>query len=172
MQFDGVDDCAIFPYADELLLDSGLTIAAWMQRSGPGDSFMGAITKPVGDLPYNSWRLAAASNNSIGTVAHFHVGIVDDSGGTLQTPITDQQWSHIVGTWDGATMRLWQDGVLIDTVDNDLYEVDDQPVFIGCDDEHGDEGIARFLYGALDDVRVYGRVLTPDEIAALADGGG
>lgn len=169
-QFDGVDDCAVFGFVDALRLEDGFSLAAWVQRQGTGYGFMGAVTKPVGDLPYNSWRLAVTVDASDVDVARFHVGLVDDTGGTLTTPLPDEQWSHVVGTWDGAHMQLWQDGALIDEVDNSLYEVDEQPVYLGCDDEHGDIGIARFLHGALDDVRLYGRVLPPEEIAALAAG--
>lgn len=169
-QFDGVDDCAMYGFAEALRLEQGFSLAAWVQRQGTGYGFMGVVTKPVGDLPYNSWRLAVTVDADDVDIAHFHVGLVDDMGGTLETPVPDLMWTHVVGTWDGMHMTLWQDGQLVGEVDNSLYEVDEQPVLLGCDDEHGDIGIARYFHGALDEVRLYDRVLAPEEIALLANG--
>ncbi|MBX7083244.1 MAG: LamG domain-containing protein [Nannocystaceae bacterium] len=166
--FDGVDDCGQFAYTPALDVPGGLTIAAWVRRTMPASGFQGIVTKPVGTMAYNSWRLAMTDSD--GASAHFHVGLVDDQGGTIEVPLPAGQWSLWVGTWDGAELVLWQDGVVVGSVANALYEVDTQGVFLGCDDEGPGIGIARFFSGELDEVRLWDRVLDDAQIGLLAGG--
>lgn len=164
--FDGVDDCAMVPYVEALDVPDGLTIAAWIQREGEVLGYQGVLTKPVGAMSYNSWRLAV-TNDRQGQLAHFHVGLVDDQGGTVTTPLPLSTWSLVVGTWDREQLVLWQDGELVATIANALYESDDQGVFLGCDDEGGEVGITRFFVGGLDEVRLWDRALDDAEVAMI-----
>lgn len=170
--FDGEVDCAVFPYADELALAGGLTVSAWVRREGSYYGFDGVLTKPVGAMPYNSWRLAVNGDDAGMDAVDFHVGLVDDTGGTIGVSLPDATWTHVVGTWDGRTMALWRDGMLVAVVGNALYEVDDQPVFLGCDDDHEVFGVTHHFHGMLDEVRLYDRALTDDEVALVFAGAG
>ncbi len=166
--FDGTITCAIYPYVEDLALPGGLTIAAWIRRDSiTGTNFDGLFTKPVGALPFNSWRLASYGGGRDPVLVEFHVGVEDGSGGSFLVPLLDDTWTHFVGTWDGSTMRLWQDGVLLDTIENSLYEVDEQPVFLGCDDDHLPSFPVHFYTGLLDEVRLYDHALDESEIAQL-----
>jgi hypothetical protein len=166
-QFDGVDDCAIFPAVPELRQLHAMTIAAWVQRAPIDYDYDCILCKPVGVDPWNSWRLATYDDADGAPVGDFRVGTADDMGVSLASPIPIASWAHVVGTWDGATMVLWIDGAVAQESPNTHYEVDDQPVYLGCDDDHARIGITNFLTGSIDDVRLYGRVLADDEIAAL-----
>jgi Concanavalin A-like lectin/glucanases superfamily len=170
VQFDGIDDCAIFPFADQLAMLDALTISAWLRRE-PIPNYACVLCKPVGVDPWNTWRLATYDNAEAIAVADFRLGMADNTGVSLPAPIALSTWTHVVGTWDGANMVLWIDGAIVLESENSSYEVDEQPVYLGCDDDHGRVGITNFLAGAIDEVRLYGRVLEPDEIAALAMGG-
>lgn len=166
-QFDGIDDCASFPFVDELGQIDALTIAAWLQRDAIGAAYDCVLCKPVGVAPWNTWRLATYDDPRAVAVADFRVGTADDTGVSLRAPIPTDTWTHVVGTWDGETMRLWIDGEVALESANTNYEVDEQPVYLGCDDDHDIAGVTNFLTGAVDEVRFYGRVITDDEIAAL-----
>ncbi len=165
-QFDGVDDCAIFPADPALAQLDALTLTAWLLRE-PTPGYDCILCKPVGIEPWNSWRLATYDDADDIAVGDFRVGTADDTGVSLASPIPTASWAHLVGTWDGATMVLWIDGVVAQQSPNTSYEVDDQPVFLGCDDDHDIIGITNFLTGSIDEVRLYGRVLGDDEIAEL-----
>lgn len=166
-QFDGIDDCAIFPFVPELGPLDSLTIAAWLQRDATGADYDCVLCKPVGVDPWNTWRLATYDDPRSVAIADFRVGTADDSGISLPAPIPAGTWTHIVGTWDGETMRLWIDGEVMLESPNTFYEVDEQPVYLGCDDDHGVIGITNFLTGTVDEVRLYARAIDDDEIAAL-----
>ncbi len=89
------------------------------------------------------------------------------TGGVLQVGT----WTHVVLTWDGGQLasgvRLYADGSEVvyntATVSDSMTPRPDEStitVAIGCDASTG-------FPGAIDDVKIYDRVLTPAEVAAL-----
>jgi PKD repeat protein len=116
-------------------------------------------------------RLAKSSGDSF--VRDYVVAEVPAAG------IWDGQWHAIAGTYDGATARLWVDGVQVSSApvpagytnvdyispgDNQLSfgrYVEPSAPPPGCD-QNG------FQYlGAIDEVRIYNRALSAEEIAYL-----
>ena len=79
---------------------------------------------------------------------------------------TDGTWMHIAATYDGATIRLYingiEEGSLVASI---TIATNDLPLAIGAQSD----GI-RFFQGALDQVRVYNRALSAEEIAGLVGG--
>jgi hypothetical protein len=67
-------------------------------------------------------------------------------------------WVHVVATFDGQTMRLYRDGVLLDVNVTGPIPLPslDAPLQVG----EGFEGL-------LDDVRIYDRALSPTEVQSL-----
>jgi len=76
-------------------------------------------------------------------------------------------WHFLATSWDGATKRLYLDGMVVGT-EQPAAVVDSQlPVLLGADLDGGVQD--DFLVGALDDLRFYDRVLSDVEIAQLAE---
>lgn len=74
-----------------------------------------------------------------------------------------------VGTWDGQTMRLYINGVLekeLDIPNAGKIITNDQPITIGDDLDHSfqDED---FFMGTLDEIRIYKKALSLEEIKKL-----
>ncbi|MCK5556924.1 MAG: DUF2341 domain-containing protein, partial [Candidatus Hydrogenedentes bacterium] len=92
------------------------------------------------------------------------LGRVDTTG----TITSDPDWHHIVGTWDGTTMRVYIDGSVDPTTDPRAGNVDraGKELWIG----HGDHAIEKaWSYpwdGALDEVRISDLARSPDWITA------
>jgi len=115
-----------------------------------GKAYMGATTSS------NSYELAVDDTGMIGVFA---------SPNRVLVPL-QLGWHHIAATVDGATLAVYVDGLLADSLSAMSPPYTDDAVRVGCDfDQAAEEG---FLMGMLDDVRLYDRPLTPDEIAALA----
>jgi hypothetical protein len=74
-------------------------------------------------------------------------------------------WVHIAGTWDGTTKRLYIDGVLARSGTSQI-SYDTHDLYLGADENNG--SLALPFDGVLDDLRVYSRALSLQEIAALA----
>ncbi len=164
--FDGIDDCAIFPFVDELAAGE-FTLALWVRRDEHEQGYDGAFTKPVGAGAYNTWRISLQGSMPATDIISIHVGLQDNAGVELTSPLVLGTWTHMATTWTGGELELFIDGESIGALPSDLFEVDDHDVYVGCDDDVP-IGITHFLHGSLDDVRMYARVLDPMEIAALA----
>jgi hypothetical protein len=89
---------------------------------------------------------------------------------TLYTSTKDlKQWHHYAGTYDGATLRIYEDGELkaVPTNSAGTINSDNSSMTIGQDD-----GIAdRFFNGSIDEVMLWNRALSPEEINASYSAG-
>ena len=95
------------------------------------------------------------------------------------TPIVDlpfnqigfeaNEWNHVAMSYDGRTLKLYVDGVLVGT-DNVSGQVNsvDYALGIGLNNDPGKASVK--LRGQMDGVHVYSTILTDAQVAALADG--
>lgn len=77
--------------------------------------------------------------------------------------IHDGQWHHLVGVRTGSVSQLWVDGVLAGTGAATNLTSSTANLGIGADDSGG----IRFFTGTIDEVRIYNRALSAEEIAKL-----
>jgi len=79
------------------------------------------------------------------------------------------EWCHLAVTYAGGRHTLYLDGVRQDSVDARFWTHAEQPLHIGRKGT-----IERYFYflGAIDDVRLYDRALTGDEVLELFREGG
>jgi hypothetical protein len=161
--FDGVDDAITVPHAPWLETTEGYTIAAWLRVDALTAGHHAVLAKPVGNGIANSWEFYFWESG-------FYLGMgTPEQYADLWVPWTAPSgtWVHLAGTWDGASLTLWIDGAHRGTTAMTAIGFDDHPVVVGADDDHyGD--LSGHLQGAVDDVRVYRRALSADEVAALA----
>ncbi len=111
-----------------------------------------------------------------GNGSHFNIGSLGGPGGVgahcwgwEETIFNDQEaleWHHYAMTYDGTTIRYYGDGVEVDT---DEAKSNERDLSIRGDRVHIGSRITQdsSFPGTVDDCRVYNRVLTADEIAAL-----
>jgi len=73
------------------------------------------------------------------------------------------EWTHYAGTYDGKEIRLYANGKLAMTTQaQGKMETPGSPLFLGSLNER-----ERFLVGALEDVRVWNRTLSQEEVSLL-----
>ncbi|HUS31658.1 MAG TPA: LamG domain-containing protein [Kofleriaceae bacterium] len=157
--FDGADDCLT---ANLSVVGTVITVALWFNV--PTDTSVSLIAKPyTGAL--DSWQIDTDSNRTLRFISFDTNGA---TGVVLPTAFTVNTWVHVAITYDGASVRnLYVNGSLRANDGPSQFAIDTGPVYIGCDRDGG--APARHMAGSLDDVRVYRRVLTADEIKALAN---
>ncbi|MEQ9299327.1 MAG: LamG-like jellyroll fold domain-containing protein, partial [Cyclobacteriaceae bacterium] len=81
--------------------------------------------------------------------------------------IVDNSWHHGVASFDGTSLELYIDGVKEnEALTDDFKEFANFDILMGS----GDGGA--YWNGSLDDIRIYGRALTPQEITDLYEEGG
>jgi len=79
--------------------------------------------------------------------------------------MTQDEWSYVTLTWDGTSLKTYQDGALVNTqsLTGSFIQNNDQ-LYIGY--SSGDIAGTPFK-GSLDDVRIYSRALSQSEITRL-----
>jgi len=132
-----------------------------------------SISKPA-DFTFSAWINAASVG---GGLEHhivempgmqFYIGSNDKIGGGSfgRTSIAVGQWYFVAYTADSSGQKVYVNGVLDASVTTTV-NLSASVAFIGR--KHSGGG---FFNGTVDDVRVYGRALTPAEISTLYAAGG
>lgn len=140
-----------------------LTLATWAYIE-PGSDDALLIVRSDGNGKNNqSWGLAADKNGNVDF--RIHAGGAWDRVEAVSV-LEQGKWRHIAGVYDGATMRLYIDGVLVQSKSHssggDLDSYSAHMVTMG----NSVSGYRQFN-GLLDDVRVYSRALSVGQIARL-----
>jgi hypothetical protein len=168
VHFDGVDDCIAVPDTRGVFSTQAITLAIWAQQD-PGataaTSQFSMRADPSGNVR-NAWQMEDYYMD--GTLAFTSNHDSPNNVQALSAPgaIINGQWQHLAISWDGATKRLYVDGVSVASmaVAQPIF-YDGHDAWIGCDDNIG---ISEVYLGTLDDFVVYDRALTDAEVALLA----
>ncbi|HEC02182.1 MAG TPA: LamG domain-containing protein, partial [Phycisphaerales bacterium] len=166
MSFDGLDDVVEVPHSAGIGFNdsTNLTVTLWAKPIKlPRLSWTGIITKNRdigGSAVYGIWI-----NNS--NQWHFHVGGRKGNANIPGAPEPTEEWHFVAMTHDvdATTLRGYVDGLMIyENTNSDPAPLTAQsPLWIG-----GSQSVTEFYPGQLDDVRIYDRTLTQEEIAWLA----
>lgn len=165
--FDGVDDYIEVAPPPAFTTDE-LSVSAWV-RYEPRD-FDGwtncIVAQDDGDDADQSRRVFQLSTDGGHIVWHRMVGARDPM---CRRRVRPGVWYHVAAVHDHGVNRLYVDGVLHDTVHHRLWTHDAQPMHIG---RKGTTEPYFYFHGAIDDVRVYHRALSADEVRELLGEGG
>jgi hypothetical protein len=151
--FDGVDDQVKLALDNVFQFDEALTVEAWVRPDDLGPS---GIVFGVSD----SWGLYFAPSYPRAftfAVNTSYVGGLGDAafGGDPQRGV----WCHVAGTYDGTWIRLYQNGLLVGEEGHYMPGPMLKTTQIWIGHQTG------YWKGAIDEVRVWHRVLTEAEIA-------
>lgn len=158
LDFDGEGDYVDVGDDPSLTFTEQITVACWIRVHVFDRNWNAIITK--GD----DWVLARTRDDD--RVAFLCLGLA--GGGwpeVYSDDVNDGNWHHIAGTYDGSRLSMFQDGNRVDSksLQGSINSVWSR-VLIG---ENG-QAPNRYWNGLIDDVRLYNRALTAEEIIALA----
>jgi hypothetical protein len=160
LQFDGNNDLVAVNDSNSLDLTNGMTLEAWVRPSNAPSGFRTIINKRRGSSSY-AYQLTAASttSNRPGTRIYVNNGSRDLTGGTQLTANT---WVHLAATYDGATQRLFVNGVEVaNRAQTGSITTTTDSLRIGTNNASSE-----FFAGTIDEVRIYNRALSAAEIQA------
>ena len=171
--FDGTDDYVAVANHDSLNPTSALSISGWFKLTTAPNSFDGLIMKTTDGGWADGYGIFWVADASVGSVASlaFYVGEYTGVTGGLAFKAfdynADLNWHHFAAVWDGATVSLYIDGIkgTDDTFAAPLTNSTTR-LFLGADVGAPDIP-GSGSPGALDDLRLYNRALTIDEIRQL-----
>ena len=177
MSLDGADDSVSLGNPGALQLTGSMTVSAWVNSAAfPFDD--AAVVSKRGTIGYQLDTTVDRGPRTIG------FKLTSSNGGTMfrygATALQLNSWYHVAGVYNASsqTMDVYlngqlDNGELVGTV-TATQQNSPQNVLVG--QRPGQSGFG--FNGRIDDVRIYGRALTPAEIqadmitpvAALADG--
>jgi RHS repeat-associated protein len=160
LSFDGVDDRVRVPHAASLAQAGAVTLESWVNPSAfPGSGLPATLIRKD-----DQYQLLI---NSVGAVK-FRIWKNPGGQQELASPngvVPVGQWHHVAATWDGATFKIYVDGVeRASAALTGTPETSTDALYLGAS-----YGSADWFNGRLDEVRVYNRALTPAEIQADRD---
>ncbi len=164
LNFDGVGDYTSVADSDSIgnIGLDGLTFAMWIYPKRDAFYALGGTTNGFGGGGFNLYLRGGQANQE------YSFGI--DNRFVRAGNIDVNQWHHLAGTYDGAVMTLYLDGVSIRTgisKSGRIFSNSANGLYIGRI-LNAAPGIPDFN-GTIDDVRIYRRALSQGEVSALAD---
>jgi Concanavalin A-like lectin/glucanases superfamily/Bacterial TSP3 repeat len=152
LDFNGAGNTLSVPASDSLDVGPALTLSAWIN---PDTIPASGVARFVS---YGNEKAVLRSENG---QLHFYMRIE----GTLHhirvpNVLTTGEWQQVAGTYDGQTMRLYRDGILLASLDISGSLDDSSYVNINSPGEPFD--------GKIDEVSLYNRALTESEVYDLA----
>jgi PKD repeat protein len=137
--------------SSSLNLSTAMTLEAWVYPTGAG-GWRDVIYR-INDVYYLEGSSAQGPPALGGTFASEIYGTA---------PLALSTWSHLAGTYDGSTLRLYLNGVQVASrAQTGLIQTSSGALSIGGDSLYG-----QYFAGIIDEVRIYNRALSAAEIQA------
>jgi hypothetical protein len=159
LSFDGIDDYVLVPDSVSLRLTSSFTIMAWIYPKSAGENNYGRILAKYSES-YYSVQMEAGTRVSMGIASTTYAV-------TPLGSVPFNTWSHIAFTFDKTLpvnqIKAYVNGVLkaTGTRTTDVPTSTD-PLYIG-----NRVDLTRTFDGLIDEVCIYNRALSEDEIKAI-----
>ncbi|MEM7800918.1 MAG: LamG-like jellyroll fold domain-containing protein, partial [Chloroflexota bacterium] len=158
LQFDGANDSVIAP----TLFNPATTtfsIALWFNAdsSTVDTNSRHLVFQGNGDGPARSMLYLDGNNKIRSNLGYGNTGTF--AGGSA---ITHDSWHHAALTYDGTNARLYRDGILLTTFTAEA-ELSRGQLYLGSSADG-----SQLFKGSLDDLQIFDRVLSNQEIVAMA----
>ena len=151
LSFNGTSARVTVNDSNSLDLTTGMTLEAWLFPTAVG-GWRDVIYKGTDDIYY----LMGSSDNSTPAIG----GTFSPSAlrGTSSLPLN--AWTHLAGTYDGTTMRLYVNGVQVSSrAQTGPIQTSTAALTMGGDALYG-----QYFAGRIDEARIYNRALSAAEI--------
>jgi fibronectin type 3 domain-containing protein len=156
LSFNGTTASVSIPDSSSLDLTSGMTIEGWVNPT----TVAGFRTVILKERPNNLVYGLYSSSDSTRPQSEIVVGPSRVLVGPSAIPVGS--WTHLAATFDGATQRLYVNGMLVGSLaSSGTIANSNSPLKIGGNSVWGE-----WYSGLIDEVRVYSRALSAAEIQA------
>jgi len=158
MEFDGVDDYVSIPHSESINIIDAITIEAYINRESTG-----TWQRIVGKGGSNGYHVGLNSDDKLHFTIRNIVGIISTGDQLTDT----SNWHHLVyvrsGNGGNWTYTFYIDGVLNSAV-TDSHNMSGNLGILAIG--RGGSLASSYFNGTIDEVRIYSRALSPEEINA------
>jgi hypothetical protein len=148
-----------------------VTVAAWINLEGTIDrdtTFATALSRQIGTSEDQYYHLSLLFDGRPTLFITTDVGYVAPSA---PNPVTRGAWTHVATVYDGATVRLYVNGAEVASAAlTGTFMPDTTPVILGGNGNDASGVPTELFPGRIDELMLYGRALSADEIGQLAAG--
>ena len=169
MRFDGSDDYV--SVADDASLDFGavtdFSASVWIKYTSSATDYTGIVVKAESISSWNGWQLVLVGDNIAAEIGDGSSVIGVSQGLQGSTNLSDGNWHFLTLVAERATnyVRLYVDGVQEASVSNSVFGNDNDntaSVLVGTE-----RTSVLFFDGLIDNVRIYNKALSVDEVMQL-----
>ncbi|QUW78211.1 exo-alpha-sialidase [Streptomyces mirabilis] len=166
LEFDGTDDAVRLPYQDRLPLGTkDFTASLWFRYTATGGAqpllWMGGI----GTTQPQVWMRAEPASHRITALITTRNGAAAPTSASVRTAsaYNDGQWHHLALRRSGGLLTLSVDGTAVGAADVPGSVSRNSPFGVHVGQRMDSRA---YFTGAIDEVRVYDRALSDDELSA------
>ena len=156
MEFNGVDDFLDCGTDDSLNLTKAITIETWVMPKEAGEG--GKNAGPVCKAQSGAWGWQLRYNSPDSNYMGFQFNAGGSKWISVGQKLIPGQWYHIIGTYHGSEAKCYLNGVEKNKMNMPNINSTPDPFFIGQD------GWVNVFNGIIDEVRIYNRALSKDEV--------
>jgi hypothetical protein len=164
LKFDGEEDCISIPESPAFQFSEEFTLESWVRPSATGiRAIISAEDESAAEEEEPFAYSLLTGGEEEGPKGWLRKGGESGHAGVAGgEELTQNAWSHVALTDDGARIRLYIDGELVATQPAIPLTTANGPLTIGCLAEYGN-----YFKGKIDEVRIYNRALDPAEVADI-----
>jgi hypothetical protein len=165
LRLDGDQEFVRIPSSSSVRSSSAITVEAWVRPLSTGSlrSVVSKYTHNSGSNADDEYFLGFEADGRARFQISTQLGFAIVNGS--ENLSLDDHWHHLAGVYDGQAITLYVDGVfqqataLTGSIQNTAL-----PVYIGATKEGVSQADSGFFHGNIDDVRIWDRALTGDEL--------
>lgn len=138
----------------------GVTAEAWVMRTGALANYNGVIVSEQNATDQGGYILVGDSANKL----RFYIYNGSYANSITDAALTLNTWTHVAGTWDGATVRMYVNGVAQTTTAakaSITYPSPTQTFKLGL---YGSVGNAKYWPGRIQEAAVYTTAISANQI--------
>ena len=169
LQFDGSNDVVTVAGSASInTVTTQVTVAAWVYRTSAQASWAAVVSRQRGTANQEHYYLGFSNT---GQYRWFVSTTTGYSSTALGGAAPVGQWVHVVGTYDGAMVRFYVNGVQqFATARTGTFAPDTTGLLIGAGSNDAAQTPVEAFNGRVDAVRVYNVALSASEVLALYQG--
>lgn len=156
LDFDGIDDSVAIVDDASIDVPTSVTASAWVKPHAIGPGHQTILVKERG-IDTGTYALHASTGN---TFPEFELRPGSWYDAKASSALTSNEWAHVAGSWDGQTIKLYINGTLVASramtgpilTSNGFLRIGGSDIF------------GFYFDGLIDEVRIYNRALSAQEI--------